>query len=352
MSWLTNPWLFWLGYPLFVAGQIAFAWMLSRSTGGKSVTNNGKVEESGQNKVATAGLVEIRNRLELLLRRGYDQASVIISFENANAFLQFRKYIHAKGDVGLELNFPQAEWSRDYFPKLSEWCPLNGFTYDIEHDVQGGRLGFLQVDAGEDILHVDTSEDLDKAMRLVEGTITQVFGLKPDTEFTSRYSLVDQLSVDSQMGKTIDDPAATPPSSSEILRLYGERFREKTGHTLQEGCLTGFLSVLGSLGFLGLQYSLIWRIAWQMADVQPAWGFAPLALFEVTLNARAFELSCLALLILSVLSQFTDVSRRIRANRTRNSSEAKKRAWRRSYIRQRYIYLPVVLTVLILFWLR
>lgn len=337
MNWLTSEWLFWLGFPLFIIGQVAVALAFHRNpNSGKSFREvmTGKWREVGADD---SGLAAIRKHIERLLRQGYDRGALVLTFKGTDAFIQFRKYIHAKGDQGLELGFPDAEWSREFFPRLAEWCEQNGFSHDIAHNSEGGGLNFL---------HVDTGDDLDAAMRLVEGIVTDIFSLEPNARFSHQFDGVSEL------GEEIDDPTAAPLSPGVAALRRDKDYFEKTGVHLQDGCLHTLVTLIGVWGFFGLEYSLVWRTAWLAAAVEPTWGDWTMEIFSISLKARTFEVVCLVLVMCGLLFQRSPPSRRIQALQIRNLSEAKRRASRRQRIRVRYVYLPLMLAALTIFWLR
>ena len=57
----------------------------------------------------------VRNGLDILLRRGYVGAFVILTDERSGGFVQFRKYITASREIGIEMDFPRAEWSEPIY---------------------------------------------------------------------------------------------------------------------------------------------------------------------------------------------------------------------------------------------
>lgn len=337
MTWLTSAWLFYIGLPMFFVGQFAFVYAFMRDPDSGKTTHEevaGKRQEADDN---ASGFGAIREHLAHLLRQGYDQASAVLTFKGTDAVIQFRKYIHAKGDRGLELGFSDAEWSREYFPKLVDWCEKNGFACNLDRNSQGGGLDFL---------HVDTGDDLDTAMRLVEGIMTDIFGLKNDTRFYCRFDGVNEL------GEDIDDPTAAPLSPETVAERRNEKYYEKTGVHIMDGCLYGLVGIMGTMGLFGLEYSLIWRGVWLAVSTEPEWGGWSLDIFDVSLKARTFEIVCLFLVMGGSLLRRSPPCCRLDAIRIRNSSEAMRNDWRRRHFRNRYIYLPLMLTALAIFWLR
>jgi hypothetical protein len=88
--------------------------------------------------------------IDELLERGFDDGFLIISISNTKHFLQLRKYIDNNDDFGLELVFPKAEWSIEYFSKLEKHCIDEGIPYSIRTEVRKHTLDFLYIIYGND----------------------------------------------------------------------------------------------------------------------------------------------------------------------------------------------------------
>ena len=337
MGWLTSAWLFYVGLPIFFAGQFAFVYAFMRDPDSGKTTHEEMTEKWRDANDNASGFVAIREHLAHLLRQGYDQGCAVLAFKGTEAFIQFRKYIHAKGDSGLELGFPDAEWSREYFPKLVEWCEKNGFSSNLDCNSQGGGLNFL---------HVDTGDDLDRAMQLVEGIVIDIFGLESDTRFFCQFDGVNEL------GEEINDPFAAPLSSKVTKERREEKYFEKTGVHIQDGCLYASVGLLGITGIFGLEYSLLWRAVWLAIATEPGWGGWPLEILGISLKTRTFEIVCLFLVMIGMLLRRSPPFCRIDAFRRQNASEAERKVWRRRQFRNRFIILPIMFTALGLFWLR
>src|SRR5262245_58462306 len=94
-----------------------------------------------------------------LLFRGYDKGILIIEAPNKKRFIQFRKYIIKKGNLGLEFGFPLAPWSEKYYEHL------NKLLYDREIEYETRSTGD---DIVTSFIIVDLKQDLDRAMELAK----------------------------------------------------------------------------------------------------------------------------------------------------------------------------------------
>jgi len=101
-----------------------------------------------------------------LLKRGYNGAYLMIDVSGMNYFLQLRKYIRIPGDYGIELCFPNAEWSSNFFKKLIELSEKEEVESSITEKNNDESLEFLCI---------DFKRDGDKAFQFVKRVLLQVF---------------------------------------------------------------------------------------------------------------------------------------------------------------------------------
>ena len=92
----------------------------------------------------------IERPIKDLLKRGYNGGFLTIDSPRSKKFLQLRKYINAPGDYGIELCFPNTEWSTQIFKKLKNFCIKSGIDYSIAKEDPSGPLEFLYIDFGKD----------------------------------------------------------------------------------------------------------------------------------------------------------------------------------------------------------
>ena len=96
-------------------------------------------------------ILNITPYFDSLYSYGYDSSFVFINLIKDERFLQFKKYVGPKGDSGLLLAFPLAEWSKEYYKKVQEVFDINDVCYAIEKVARDGVNEFIVVDVGPDI---------------------------------------------------------------------------------------------------------------------------------------------------------------------------------------------------------
>jgi hypothetical protein len=112
-----------------------------------------------------------------LLKRGFDGGFLIIDISRTKFFIQFRKYINAPGDYGIELCFPNAKWSSQFFEKLKNFCTKEGIEYSIANKNTDGQLEFI---------YVDFETDYQKAHSYVKKIVLEVFELDENVKIFVR----------------------------------------------------------------------------------------------------------------------------------------------------------------------
>jgi len=90
-----------------------------------------------------------------LLRQGYNGGYLLIKVARSNKFLQLDKYIRAPGEYGIELAFPKAEWSLQYFERLLDFCRNHGIEFRISSSSPGDPMEFLCIDFGNDYVRAN-----------------------------------------------------------------------------------------------------------------------------------------------------------------------------------------------------
>jgi hypothetical protein len=122
--------------------------------------------------------VDVRKFLRVLLYRGYNGGFLIIEAREGEPFIQFSKYI-ANDRVGIQFDFPQAPWSKDYFDPLKQALDRRFSKYKVS-DVPGSDLSnpvtkFLEIDLGQ---------DLEAAAELARLSLVDVFKVDPNENLT------------------------------------------------------------------------------------------------------------------------------------------------------------------------
>lgn len=90
-------------------------------------------------------LADVRAQADLLLRRGYEGGVMIVTDVPSDRFVQFKKYIHRKGEFGLELGFPKAPWSLSYYDDVVTLVERQGIPFVL---IRRGRIIMVGWGAG------------------------------------------------------------------------------------------------------------------------------------------------------------------------------------------------------------
>ena len=94
----------------------------------------------------------------------------------ADNFLQFDRYPMSDGRQGIELAFPSAAWSDDYFPKIISAASQQGLKYEIQ-ELKGDVNKFV---------HVRFEDSVDQAAGFAKSILTDVFGFSSNYTFRVR----------------------------------------------------------------------------------------------------------------------------------------------------------------------
>ncbi len=106
--------------------------------------------------------------IEDLLKRGYDGGILLIDISHTDYFIQLRKYIARPGNYGIEVCFPNSDWSRHFFRKLEKLCKREGIKYEITEKTHISPVEFLCIDFGK---------DSHAAHEFVKKIILEIFGM-------------------------------------------------------------------------------------------------------------------------------------------------------------------------------
>jgi len=155
-------------------------------------------------------LERLETAISALLRRGFDYGFLVIKISYSIKFIQFRKYINAPGDYGIQFGFPKAKWSRPYFDDVFRICrEIDSGSYIIDAD-------------GIDFIYVEFKRDVKKAHLCAKRVLTEVFGVTDETKLF--VTLEDAALWDDGV---IDDPDKYPDESlKETTKRTGELIRK------------------------------------------------------------------------------------------------------------------------------
>ncbi|WP_231758912.1 hypothetical protein [Microbulbifer elongatus] len=96
-------------------------------------------------------LEQLHRPISDLLSREFDGGFLIIEHSKTGRFIQFSKYTKSKGKFGIELAFPKADWSKDYYSRVKDIC--ENFDLNVREDFSAGEgeLTFLFADFDKDV---------------------------------------------------------------------------------------------------------------------------------------------------------------------------------------------------------
>lgn len=114
----------------------------------------------------------ISTRLSHLLRSGLHHATYQFGELGTDERLEFKKYIHAPGDYGIELIYRRKTGRDETFRKVNAQCEASGLPVRIETTSKKQIPKTLRVHLGQNI---------DQACRLAESLWTEVLCLSADT---------------------------------------------------------------------------------------------------------------------------------------------------------------------------
>jgi len=201
------------------------------------------------------GLDKMPEVIKWALRYCLNQGFIVIQDRNSEHFVQFRKYILRNGGYGLELGFPEAPWSRTYFPKLRDALTAEGTPFRETRESQGEVTAFI---------HVDCGQDIDRAVELARLCIFDIFGLGADCRFKSspsNYSVLYDV---------VDDPDYANPAASQWWSTW--RAREQAKGRPDPALV--FKAAAFTFGFVFCCYPALW-LAWFLADPSyPDWRWS------------------------------------------------------------------------------
>ena len=91
-------------------------------------------------------------------------------------FVQFARYRADDGAYGLELAFPSAPWSEDFFPKVVTAASSQGLPYEIE-EAKGDVARFVFVRFGDSV---------ETAAAFARSILDEIFNYSPNYKFRVR----------------------------------------------------------------------------------------------------------------------------------------------------------------------
>ncbi len=195
--------------------------------------------------------------IEWALKNCLDQGLMVISDRDSNKFIQFRKGIFRKGEYGLMFEFPNADWSTEFVPKLRDALITENICFREVRERGKGIATLIRVDCGRDV---------DKCVYLTRLCFLEILGLASNIRFESKPSRYSKWS------GLVDDPDLVPPSSLSETRArtsWSEtraRNREM-GRPDQNLILMAMLLMVGLIVF----YPIFWLSWFRSGDAVSDW---------------------------------------------------------------------------------
>lgn len=157
------------------------------------------------NNRLTVQICELEGRLKLLLQRGLENGLLTIKPVNQHQFIQLRKYIKTKGEFGIRLDFPNSEWSTDYYKGVQEALDKLKIQYAFEYGSDGMQF-----------LTVDFKKNIEMASTALQAILRDVF------LFNNEQKYKVQLDNASPWDELIDAPGQLPMTFREA-RIHKKR---------------------------------------------------------------------------------------------------------------------------------
>lgn len=120
---------------------------------------------------------QLQKPLEELLKRGFDGGTLVVEHVKTEKFIQFRKYISSQGVYGIDMYFPEVDWSRKFISSFRKICSSEGV--EIEELMPG-------LDSPVRFLKVGFNKKADVAFWFMKKVVIDVFELPPDELFYVR----------------------------------------------------------------------------------------------------------------------------------------------------------------------
>ena len=136
-------------------------------------------------------IADLKHPISQLLKRGYDGGFLVVKPVFSKRFVQFSKYIVRLGEFGIEMSFPRAPWSADFYELVEEKCKERDLDYSIEKKDSDNSLEFI---------NVDFKTDTDSAYAVMVEIMTDIFGYPADKKYLA---LLDNACIEDRL---IDSP--------------------------------------------------------------------------------------------------------------------------------------------------
>lgn len=142
---------------------------------------------------------QLRESLSDLIRSGFRAASLSVRAraKSSKFSLEFKKYIRAPGDYGVELVFPLYKWAQPFAEGIKSYCRDKNLPL---------RVRSKRTPRSREVIFVDCGNESAVAFDLARHLWIKIFGQEETTAHR-----VDRYAV-SSLGELIDRPDQTPMS--------------------------------------------------------------------------------------------------------------------------------------------
>ena len=113
---------------------------------------------------------DLTTYIETLLKRGHNGGHMTIETRRKGEFLQISKYIEKPRIFGLQMDFPQADWSTQYYKNVQSLL----HSYNVPFNLQKTELEEGQV---REFISADLKRDMKVTNEVIGEILTDIFKL-------------------------------------------------------------------------------------------------------------------------------------------------------------------------------
>lgn len=116
---------------------------------------------------------ELKQAIIDLDKRGLNHSTLVIDKLFSKKFVQFRKLIDG-GESNIQLSFPNANWSKEYYPKVMKIVNNNNLDFSITQGEQSDKMEFL---------YINCKKGVELAHTVMVKILLEVFKEDPNSRF-------------------------------------------------------------------------------------------------------------------------------------------------------------------------
>ncbi len=281
MSWPHSDTGLLYGFLLFlVLGALVFAYFQrDRKIAGQTATDD-----------TTGTLSDLRRPIEYLLKSGVHGASLTVTFPDTEFRVLFQKEIWQRHDYGIVLHLEDSGSSGNRLDALRDHCQRNKIPFAV-----AGRRS----ETSPATIRVDCGRNIDKAYGLLRTIVTEIAGLAEDSGYDY------EMSGGSRPGELVDSPDQQPCTEEELSAFEKKAFGHRFGYSYSEVQEFFAFTLALCLGYAGLLYSIIIELGVRIFSLEVTWAVLHFEFFGLELQAKAFDLLSLGLILTGSLMILT-----------------------------------------------